>query len=220
MQIDGTRREILMLQPTHTRNGHHVSEPRAAILEANSQGATVRLGGGPLGPAALWEASRRALQPGQRVKIEYSRGAVERIRRAAELLDKLVAAEEPVYGINTGFGFFANVVIPRDKLAALQKNIVRSHCSGVGELLPRDIVMAMWLIGLNTICRGHSGVQLQTLDKITRILEAGVLAQVPSQGSVGASGDLAPGARCGACAVGRGRLHGAGRRHVRQNAGQ
>ena len=184
----------------------------------------------PRAPQSDWGGSAGArsplggitprLQPGQRVKIEYSRGAVERIRRAAELLDKLVAAEEPVYGINTGFGFFANVVIPRDKLAALQKNIVRSHCSGVGELLPRDIVMAMWLIGLNTICRGHSGVQLQTLDKITRILEAGVLAQVPSQGSVGASGDLAPGAHAAPDAVGRGRLHGAGRRHVRQNAGQ
>jgi histidine ammonia-lyase len=193
-----------MLQPTSTSNGHLLSRPRAAILESKSDGATVSLGRGPLGPEALWQASRRALDPGRTLKIEYSRGAIERVRRASKLLDKLVAAEEPVYGINTGFGFFANVVIPPEKLAELQKNIVRSHCSGVGELLPRDIVMSMWLIGLNTISRGHSGVRLETLEKITRIVEAGILGQVPSQGSVGASGDLAPGAHAVLTLMGEG----------------
>ena len=148
--------------------------------------------GSLLSPARLWEICRGAINPARALRIEFSPQAVDRVGRAAEMLARLVAAEKPIYGINTGFGHFANVLISPERLVQLQYNIVRSHCCAVGEALPRDVVLAMWLIDLNKICRGHSGVRLETLQSVSRILEAGILGCVPSQGSVGASGDLAP----------------------------
>jgi histidine ammonia-lyase len=161
--------------------------------------------GSLLTPAGLWEVCRGALDPDKGLKIGFSPQAVDRVSRAASLLAKLVAAEEPIYGINTGFGHFANVLVSPERLVELQYNIVRSHCCAVGEHLPRDVVTAMWLIDLNKICRGHSGVRMETLRSIARMLEAGILACVPSQGSVGASGDLAPAAHAVQAALGEGR---------------
>ncbi len=135
-----------------------------------------------------------ALDPAKRFRIDYTAATVGRVCAASDLLDKIVASEEPVYGVNTGFGHFANVAIEPEKVAALQKNIVRSHCTCVGDPLPRDLVMALCLISLNTLCQGYSGVRFSTIRSVTRMLEAGILGCVPSQGSVGASGDLGPGA--------------------------
>ena len=183
-----------MLQQHTESNGHATADhPRPKLKYPASQ-TTLTLGEESLTPSTLWSFAKCATDPNRPFSIQYAPAAVDRIRAAAELLEKLVAAEEPVYGVNTGFGHFANVAIPPEKVIELQKNIVRSHCTGVGELLSRDLVMAMWLIGLNTICRGHSGVRLSTLNAATAMVEAGILGCVPSQGSVGASGDLAPGA--------------------------
>jgi histidine ammonia-lyase len=152
------------------------------------------LGDSPLDPATLWRFAQLALDPAKRVSVDYSAATVGRIQEASNLLEKIVASEEPVYGVNTGFGHFANVAIEPEKVAALQKNIVRSHCTCVGEPLSRDLVMALCLISLNTLCQGHSGVRYSTIRSVGRMLEAGILGWVPSQGSVGASGDLGPGA--------------------------
>jgi histidine ammonia-lyase len=171
----------------------------------NGKQASIVLGGDSLSPLQLWGFARLAENPHQSLRIHYAPEALKRIDEATALLGRLVASEEAVYGVNTGFGHFANVVIPPDKVVELQKNIVRSHCCGVGELLSRDLVMAMWLIDLNTICQGHSGVGVSTMERIARILEAGVLACIPSQGSVGASGDLAPGAHAVQAMMGEGR---------------
>ena len=124
-------------------------------------------------------------RPESTVESRLCASSIERIEAATQLLDKLIDDGDPVYGINTGFGQFADVVISPEKLLELQYNIVRSHCCGVGDLLPRDLVMAMWLIDLNKICRGHSGVRLTTLDAIRGMLEIGILGCVPGQGSVG-----------------------------------
>ncbi len=167
--------------------------------------AAITLGGQFLTPRTLWDFCLHALKPHARLRISYAPEAVQRIREANDLLNRLVAAEEPVYGVNTGFGHFANVVIEPEKIVELQRNIVLSHCANVGEPLPRDLVMAMWLIDLNTICRGHSGVRMSSMEKIARILETGTLACVPSQGSVGASGDLSPGAHAVQTVIGEGR---------------
>lgn len=185
-----------MLKPTSTSksNGKASKDPAQGTLDFSPRAERLSLGDKPLSPAALWKFAQFAVAPGKRFKVDYSAGTIGRVREAADLLEKLVAAEEPVYGVNTGFGHFANVVIAPDKIVALQKNIVRSHCAGVGDPVPRDLVMAMCLIGLNTICRGYSGVRVATLRSVTRMIEAGILGCVPSQGSVGASGDLAPGA--------------------------
>ncbi len=179
--------------------------PKRTDLRVADDRAKITLGTEVLEPATVWEVAQTALEPGARLKIEYTVEARHRIQLAADLLAKLVDAEEPVYGVNTGFGHFANTVIPPEKIVELQYNLVRSHCCGVGDRLSRDLVMAMWLINLHTICRGHSGVRVKTVEAIARILESGILACVPSQGSVGASGDLAPAAHAAAAILGEGR---------------
>lgn len=193
-----------MLREPSKSNGRMSAPAGTVALKPASSDAKITLGE-TLSPTAIWQAARWAVNPNKRLKIEFTGKAFARVQEAADLLDRLVASEEPVYGVNTGFGAFANVVISPDKILELQTNIVRSHCCGVGDLLPRDVVMAMWLINLTKICRGHSGVRPTTLRTIARILEEGVLACVPSQGSVGASGDLAPTAHAVLAMLGEGR---------------
>ncbi len=193
-----------MLQQTSKSNGQSKAIKSRPHLDFAPSADTITLGESSLTPTSLWKFARYALEPHKHFHIEYSPDAMSRVSAACQLLEKMVAAEEPVYGVNTGFGHFANVAIKPEKVVELQKNIVRSHCAGVGELLPRDMVMAMWLIGLNTICRGYSGLRPSTLKAVTKMVEAGVLGCVPSQGSVGASGDLAPGAHAALTVIGEG----------------
>lgn len=158
-----------------------------------------------LEPGEVREGALAALDPNVSMKIEIASTAAQRIADAAEMVEAIVSKSTPTYGVNTGFGHFANVMIPRAKVVDLQYNIVRSHCCGVGRSLSRDLVLSMWLIGLHTICLGRSGVRRSTLDAIIQILERGVLALVPSRGSVGASGDLAPLAHAVRALLGEGR---------------
>ena len=91
-----------------------------------------------------------------------------------------------VYGVNTGFGQLATVRIPDEHLGELQLNLVRSHCAGVGEPLPERVVRAILALRANCLARGHSGLRLETLERILAMLDAGICPVVPSQGSVGA----------------------------------
>lgn len=116
-----------------------------------------------------------------------------RVARARAVVDAFVAAHAtPRYGINTGFGALAEVVIADDQLGALQQNLVRSHACGVGEPLPVAVVRAMILLRAQVLAAGHSGVRPVLIDALCALLDRGVHPIVPSQGSVGASGDLAP----------------------------
>jgi histidine ammonia-lyase len=154
----------------------------------------ILLDGETLAPDVLWAAAQTALNPKGSIKVRLSEPARQRISKSAGFVDSIVAEGKPVYGINTGFGKFAEVRISDSQLAELQKNLILSHACGVGPALSRDLVMAMWLIRLNVIARGNSGVRMETVEHIIAFLEKGVLAEVPCQGSVGASGDLAPSA--------------------------
>jgi histidine ammonia-lyase len=162
--------------------------------DSSGRPSVLRLDGHSLTPVTLWNFARQALDPAATVQIELANGSRERVARAAAVVARLVAAGETVYGINTGFGSFAERAVPPHRLAELQENLIRSHAAGVGEEAPRDVVLAMWLLRLNTMCKGHSGNRLEVMDRAIRLLEAGVLGGVPSRGSVGASGDLAPSA--------------------------
>lgn len=165
---------------------------------------SVTLDGFNLDPKALWQAATRALDPKAVFKIVLSAESVERIKKSEAFVEKIVQKAAPVYGINTGFGKFAEVAISKDQLGELQENLIHSHACGVGEPFDRDIVMSMWLIRLNVLSRGNSGVRLETIQKIIRALEAGILAEVPMRGSVGASGDLAPSAHATLALLGHG----------------
>ena len=131
-----------------------------------------------------------------RARMDESRAVVER----------LVAAGEVVYGITTGFGDLAGTHIPPADARQLQENLLVSHAVGVGAPLPRDVVRAMLLLRANTLALGHSGCRPLVVDRILAFLEAGIHPVVPSQGSVGASGDLAPLAHLALPLIGRGEV--------------
>ncbi len=111
---------------------------------------------------------------------------------SADVVARIVARKEPVYGINTGFGKLATIGIAEDDLAQLQRNIVLSHAAGVGDPMPRSIVRLMIALKLASLAQGFSGIRRSTLEHLSAMLERDCLPLVPAQGSVGASGDLAP----------------------------
>jgi histidine ammonia-lyase len=120
------------------------------------------------------------------------------------VVDRIVAEGRTVYGINTGFGQFATVVIPPDQLQLLQLNLIRSHAAGVGEPLPKAQTRALMAARINCLLKGHSGIRPEPLHLLADCLNHDVVPVVPSQGSVGASGDLAPLAHMALLLVGEG----------------
>lgn len=152
----------------------------------------------------LWRFSQNALDPKAKIKIAIDPAARARIAAAEKFLHKLASSGDTVYGLNTGFGFFARTRIDDSEIETLQHNIIRSHACGVGEELPRDLTLMLWLILINSVCRGHRGLSLSKLENIIAMLEAGMLACVPARGSVGASGDLAPTAHAVLACLGEG----------------
>ena len=129
-----------------------------------------------------------------------------RVRAARALVDHHAAGDVAVYGINTGFGSLAEVKIPHEQLATLQFNLIRSHAAGVGEPLSAAAVRALMTLRANVLAKGFSGIREATLDALVAMVNAGVTPHVPSRGSVGASGDLAPLAHLALVLIGEGRV--------------
>ncbi len=129
-----------------------------------------------------------------------------RMLEAQAVIARLVAAGEVVYGVTTGFGDLASTIVDRSDSPQLQENLLVSHAVGVGEELPEDVVRAMLLLRANTLALGHSGCRPLVVDRILGLLDAGVHPVVPSRGSVGASGDLAPLAHLALPLIGRGEV--------------
>lgn len=134
-----------------------------------------------------------------------------RIAAAAGWVDKIVAAGEAAYGINTGFGLLAQTRIPDDQLAQLQRNLLLSHAAGVGEALPDAVVRLILALKINALARGHSGISMALIDALHALLAHEVYPVIPAQGSVGASGDLAPLAHLSAVLLGYGQVRVAGK---------
>ena len=130
--------------------------------------------------------------------------ARERVRAARAVVDEFAHCDDPTYGINTGFGNFAEVKIPPESLAELQVNLLRSHAAGVGDPLPASVVRATMALRANVLAKGFSGIRLDTLDLLIALLNRRVHPVVPSRGSVGASGDLAPLAHLALVLIGEG----------------
>ena len=131
-------------------------------------------------------------------------GAAERMRASRAVIERLVAEGATVYGVTTGFGDLADVRIERSQTANLQRNLVRSHAAGVGEPLPDDVVRAMLLLRANTLAVGLSGVRVDVAQILVDMLNAAIHPVVPSRGSLGASGDLAPLAHLALVVIGEG----------------
>jgi histidine ammonia-lyase len=136
--------------------------------------------------------------------VELSPEAVRKVRRAQQAVADLIARGEIAYGITTGFGAFKDRIIAPDQVEQLQRNILMSHSVGVGEPFDRGTVRALMLIRANTLAKGHSGIRLETLHLLLEMLNRGVHPIIPSQGSLGASGDLAPLAHMALVLIGEG----------------
>src|SRR5579863_4728081 len=141
-----------------------------------------------------------------RAPCELARPARVRVSQGRAAIERALAGGEVVYGVNTGFGELAQVRIEPDKLLQLQRNLLLSHAAGVGEPLPDAAVRGMLLLRANTLARGHSGVRPELIEALLALLNHDVLPVVPSRGSVGASGDLAPLAHLALPLLGHGTL--------------
>ena len=161
---------------------------------------TVIVDGGPLTPSQVASVALAA------VPVEVSPDLDDRLRPARQVVDEAVDSDEVIYGITTGFGALATTHIGKSEAEALQYNLLRSHATGVGEPLPDEVVRAMLLLRARTLAQGHSGVRPVIVAKLIELLSTGHLPVVPSQGSVGASGDLAPFAHLALPLIGEGHL--------------
>jgi histidine ammonia-lyase len=137
-------------------------------------------------------------------KVELAAQARERMLASRAVIERLIASDQAVYGVNTGFGKMASVRISREQIGELQVNLVRSHACGVGAALCERETRAMLLLRANAIAKGFSGVRPVVAETLCAMLNAGVHPVIPSQGSVGASGDLAPLAHLAQVAIGEG----------------
>ena len=161
-----------------------------------------------LSPGAVTLAELRLLWAGAPARLADD--ALARIDTAAASVDRIVAGGATVYGVNTGFGLLAQTRIPADRLADLQRNLILSHSCGLGDPLPRATVRLMIILKLIGLGRGHSGVRRAVIDALQSLLDADAMPVIPSQGSVGASGDLAPLAHMVATLMGEGSIDLAG----------
>lgn len=139
-------------------------------------------------------------------KVSLDDHARDRMDEARGVIDRLAAAGEVVYGVTTGFGDLATHAIPAGDVEQLQENLLMSHAAGVGPAFPQEVVRAMLVCRANTLALGHSGCRSLIVDRIAAFLDAGIHPVVPEQGSVGASGDLAPLAHLALPLIGRGRV--------------
>ena len=133
-----------------------------------------------------------------------------RIAVAGSLVDKIIAIGDAAYGINTGFGLLAQTRIPTEQLELLQRNLLLSHAAGVGDALPDAVVRLILALKINALARGYSGITMGVIDALAKLLEHEVYPVIPAQGSVGASGDLAPLAHLGTVLLGIGQVRARG----------
>ena len=162
----------------------------------------VRLDGATLTLADVVAVAR------EHAPVEVPNAAWKAVEASRRVVDRLVEKGEVAYGITTGFGEFAHVSIEPGQVRTLQRNLLMSHAVGVGEPLPREVVRAMMAIRINTLVKGYSGVRRLLIERLVEMLNRDVVPVVPSRGSVGASGDLAPLAHMALPLIGLGKTMG------------
>ena len=156
----------------------------------------------------LGKASLQSLRHIARDKqsFDLDAGARARIEASRKVVDDTLKKDEPVYGINTGFGELARVRIPKERLAELQRNLILSHATGTGDVLGDKTTRLILTLKILGLARGFSGVRWQVIERLKNFLDFDLLPQIPAKGSVGASGDLAPLAHLGCALIGVGRV--------------
>lgn len=155
----------------------------------------------------VWEV---AYHPG--VRVVLSKKAKRKIVESRKVVERIVKRREVVYGVTTGFGSFKNKFIEKEHVKELQRNLIRSHSSGVGELLSPEMTRAAMLVRANSLAQGFSGVRQRFLEFLLTLINKNIIPIVPSQGSVGSSGDLAPLSHIGLAMMGEGEVWYKGKR--------
>ncbi|WP_020007137.1 histidine ammonia-lyase [Salinicoccus albus] len=138
--------------------------------------------------------------------VEISENAYVNVRASRKIVEDIIEHEKTIYGITTGFGLFCDVMISKDKTSDLQANLIRSHSCGVGEPFGEKTVLTMMVLRLNTLLKGYSGVTVSLVDQLKTFINARIIPKVPEQGSLGASGDLAPLAHMALALIGEGEV--------------
>ncbi len=146
----------------------------------------IEIDGGHLSLSPLVDVARH------NTPVSLSRESIQKIEQSHLWIDEIVARGDPVYGVNTGFGIFATRSIPKADIALLNRNMILSHAVGTGPAFPKDAVRAAMLIRANALAKGHSGIRVEIVQTILEMLNRGVTPVIPSQGSLGSSGDLGP----------------------------
>lgn len=153
-----------------------------------------------------FETLNEIISTGKKLKLSIE--AIEKIENCRKYLDKKIKNNtSPIYGINTGFGSLCNVKINNENLQLLQENLVMSHACGTGSEVPQDIVKTMLLLKIQSLSYGHSGVQLKTVERLIDFYNNNIIPVVYTQGSLGASGDLAPLAHLSLPLIGKGEVY-------------
>ncbi len=140
-------------------------------------------------------------------QIEITDDAYTRVKTAKRIVQSIIDDERVIYGITTGFGLFSDVFIRKDKTAELQVNLIRSHAVGVGHPFAQTTVLGMMIMRLNTMLKGHSGVSVALVDQLKTFINKRIIPYVPEQGSLGASGDLAPLSHLAIALIGEGKVY-------------
>jgi histidine ammonia-lyase len=138
------------------------------------------------------------------ILLKIDKSAIKKIQKSRSLVEKWIQDDKAIYGITTGFGEFKDVKISHQDLETLQKNLIISHSAGVGKYLPDNIVRLMILFRINSLCKGNSGVRVELVEALINIFNNKIIPLVPSQGSVGSSGDLAPLSHLALTLIGKG----------------
>ena len=167
---------------------------------------TVEVTGGPLSIEDVVAVAHRTLMP------RMGRAVIARMKPARDFVEKVVLENEVVYGVTTGFGALSSTTVLGDDARDLQYGLIRSHAAGVGDPLPLEHVRAMLLLRARTLAQGHSGIHAEFVERYLEMIERDIIPVVPAQGSVGASGDLAPFAHLALTVIGEGEVFDGGRR--------
>jgi histidine ammonia-lyase len=162
----------------------------------------IELTGADVGLQTVWQVSRRPLQ----VQISLNEAARQKVGRSRQYIESKMREDAPIYGVNTGFGAFSSVRISQDQIETLQRNLIRSHCTGVGDPFTREQTRAIMFLRANALATGNSGIRPEVIEKILEFLNKDLIPVIPQQGSVGASGDLAPLSHLALALIGEGQI--------------
>ncbi|WP_166626400.1 histidine ammonia-lyase [Jeotgalicoccus sp. S0W5] len=149
--------------------------------------------------------------------VEITEEAYQKVDDSRKVVDKIIDQEKTIYGITTGFGLFCDVLISKEKVKDLQVNLIRSHACGVGKPFDEPVALLMMVLRLNTMLKGHSGVTRDLVDQLQLFINKRIIPVVPEQGSLGASGDLAPLSHMALTLIGEGEVFYLGERQPTHN---